>query len=416
MAVDRQQAYINSYQREARNALQRFTDGERDDLFLLCAFELIRTYLQIPRHSTNPLIADLDIVRLAQALQIHLSNCGFWRQLLSVWPQLIGLAEQLSNPVIHAELVKHFATIKDHQGDGEEANLLYRNLVRSSHFPQLPVEIQADILQQAGTTLVWRGKLAQASSLLGQVLALVARHPIDRLQHNQRDRYGVRSNLDITPLWESKAYSLNQMGNIAMFQGKFVQAEQLYTTCLQTLNEHGEVENLACVAHQALGRLWLHWRQPEKAIPVLEKGIAIRRRRHEQTGVAINSLYLAAALLQCRELDRAERLLTEALPILRATGNQRDSALCHLYFGQLELLHGRRVAGIDQWRQALAHFQTVHTPLVEQRIFIQYSPWLLSIGEVTMFRAVTQQLYNSLRQQELGAVEFGRLRLRFGFK
>ncbi|MEZ4735639.1 MAG: hypothetical protein R3E79_51775 [Caldilineaceae bacterium] len=115
-------------------------------------------------------------------------------------------------------------------------------------------------------------------------------------------------------------------------------------------------------------------------------------------------------------MDRAALLLTEALPTVRATDNRRDSALCHLYFGQLELLRGRRAAGLAQWRQALAYLQTVHMPLVEQRVFIHYSPWLLSIGELTMFQAVIRQLYSSLRQQALQPMDWGRLliRLRFG--
>lgn len=412
MEIDRQQAYILAYGRETRGALQRFITGERDNAFLLRALELIRTYLHLPRLATEPLPTDLDVVRLAQAIQSHLFDRGFWRQILALWPPLIALAEQLSEPLIYTELVKLLAMIRDRQGDGGETSLLYTDLLHSSQFLQLPVEIQADVLQQVGTTLVWQGKLAQAHILLNQVLALVEQHSVVQSQRNQVDRYGVRSSLDVTPLWESKAYALNQLGNVALFQGKFVQAERLYTACWQTLNEHGEEENLACVAHQALGRLWVHWRWPDQAIPVLEKGIAIRRRRQEQEGVAINLLYLAAALMHHRQVDRAELLLTEALPILRMIGNRRDTGLCHLYFGQLEILCGRRTAALDQWWQALAHLQTVHTPLVEQRIFMQHSLWLLSIGEMAMLRDLAYQLYNSFRQQGLKPLDLGRLLVR----
>ena len=412
MEVDRQQAYIAAYAREAHGALQRFVAGERDDAFLLRALELIRTYLHVPRLATSPQPTDLPIIRLAQALQCHLFDRGFWRQLILLWPQLIDVAAHLGEPLIHAELVKQLAIIKANQGDSRATDLLYTSLLHSPQFPQLPAALQADVLHQVGTTLAWQGKLAQAHILLDQVLTLVEQHPIDPDHRNQTDRYGVRSGLDVTPMWESKAYALNQLGNVAMFQGKFRLAECRYTACWTILNEYGEAENLACVAHQALGWLWLHWHQPKRAIPVLEKGIAIRRRRQERENVAINLVYLAAALLQQQQLDRAEPLLTEALPILRASGNRRDTGLCHLYFGQLALLRGQRIAAIEQWQQALAHLQTVHTPLVEQRIFMQYSLWLLAVGEITMLRKVSHQLYTSLRQQGLQPMDWGRLLVR----
>jgi tetratricopeptide (TPR) repeat protein len=416
VAVEQQQIYLNAYQREARNALQRFINGECADTFLLQALEHIRTYLQIPRRSTTPLLADSDIARLAQAIQTHLFDRGFWRQLLALWPPLITLAEQLPEPIIYAELVKQLAMIKDRQGDGEATHLLYTKLLTSPQFPKLPIALQADVLQQRGTTLVWQGELTTARSLLDQVLSLVQQHPIDQAPRSHADQYGVRSNLEVTPLWESKAYALNQLGNIAMFQGRFKQAERLYIACWQTINKQGEAENLACVAHQALGRLWLHWGRVEQAMPILEKGIAIRRRRQDRAGVAINLIYLAAALLQERQLDQAEALLTEALPITRSIDNRRDTGLCHLYFGQLDLLCHRHSDALAQWQQALTYFQTVHTPLIEQRVFIFYSPWLLLIGERAMLRTVTNQLFKSLRQQGLTTTDWIRLFIRLNTK
>ncbi|MEZ4735640.1 MAG: hypothetical protein R3E79_51780 [Caldilineaceae bacterium] len=218
MEVDRQQAYINAYRREARNALQRFIDGERDDAFLLHAFEFIRSYLQVPRSSNSPPTADPDILILAQALQIHLSGRGFQRQILALWPQLIGLAGRLSAPILYVELVKFLAVVKDRQGDSEEANMLYEGLLQSSQFSLLPVEVKADVLHQAGTTLVWQGQLTQGRLLLNKVLTLAEQYPTDQNHRNQVNRDGVRSSLNVTPLWESKAYALNQLGNISSFR------------------------------------------------------------------------------------------------------------------------------------------------------------------------------------------------------
>ncbi|MEZ4683455.1 MAG: hypothetical protein R2932_55530 [Caldilineaceae bacterium] len=340
-----------------------------------------------------------------------MADRGRWHELLTLWPQVIQMAEHLPNPTSYIELVKNLATLKDRQGDGEDANQLYQRLLHATQFPQLPLVLRADLLHQVGTTLVWQGQLKRAGVLLHQVLALTEQH-FDGSERPKTDQFGVRSSLQMTPLWESRAYALSQLGNIAMFHGRFIQAEQLYMACWNTLNQHGEAENLACVAHQALGRLWLHWRQPKRAIPILEKGIVIRRRRHHNEGVAINAIYLAAALMDCRELDHAEPLLNEALPIVRTVENRRDCGLCHLYLGQLELLRGRQQVAIEQWQQALSYLQTVHTPLIEQRVFIVYCPWLLTIGAFSLWHAVLKQLNNSSRQQGLLASDLGRLILR----
>ena len=106
----------------------------------------------------------------------------------------------------------------------------------------------------------------------------------------------------------------------------------------------------------------------------------------------------------------------EALPVMRTIGNRRDTGLCHLYFGELELLQGHRSAAFDQWQQALDHLQTMHTPLVEQRVFLHYRPWLLSLGQATIFRKVARQLYRTLRQQGLSSVDRRRLMTQLDLK
>ena len=58
-----------------------------------------------------------------------------------------------------------------------------------------------------------------------------------------------------------------------------------------------------------MGRLFLHWGRIQEAISILEKGLAIRRRRLDQTCTAINAIYLAGAHLESGNLLFAESLL-----------------------------------------------------------------------------------------------------------
>jgi hypothetical protein len=127
-------------------------------------------------------------------------------------------------------------------------------------------------------------------------------------------------------------------------------------------------------------------------------------------------VYLAAAYLELGHLTQAETLLTSALGSSRALNMSQNSALCHLYFGQLHLLRGEKQAVLEQWRQALAILHAVHTPLVEQRVLLIYLPWLLRIGEWRMALRVARQLFQTMLQQRLGPRAFWRLLCHFSLR
>ncbi len=410
-----------AYANDAARALQRFVAGERDIDFFERVLDLLRTYLEAPPAlvSTNPVregavnptvnAGDSEIINLAKAIHHHLGNLGYWHQIVTLWPRLVEMAANLPDPLAHAELVKQLATILDGQGESERAMLLYAKAIDSPNFSSLPATLQGDLLNQAATTYLWDGHLYQAQKLLIRHVVLADQHPSPGDHRNVVDQRKVRSNHEPTPMWESKAYTLSQLGNVAMFQGDFVEAERRFQACYAIFIEYGEEDNLACVAYQALGRLYLHWGRSLEAIPILEKGIAIRRHRVEQTGTAINSVYLAGAYLQLGEATLAESLLDTALTITRELGNRRDTGLCHLYFGQLERLRGQHDQVLVQWQQALNLLETVPTPLVEQRVWIQSLPWLIRHGHCLMLQAVFNQLFKSARHQKLSPMALARL-------
>ena len=413
MEVAWQQAYVAAYASEASCALQRFIAGERDPDFVAQALQLVRTYLAIPAQQRQQPATDLAIAHLARAMQQYLHDRGYWHDITALWPVLSNLVHGQQQPQLYTELMKQLGIIHDRQGDQIAAAQLYTRLINDSVFRQVPLAMQIDVRHQFGTMLVWQGKLRQARQTLEQVLTHIAQHPVDPTARNEVDCYGARASFHVTPLWESKAYTLNQLGNIAMFQGKFAQAEALYKCCWETLIQHGEADNLACVAHQALGRLWTHWQQPAKARPLLVQGIAIRRRRQDEEGTAVNLLYLADAALQIGAMIEAEQWLNAALPILQAIGDRRDLALCHFYFGHLAWTRGKQGDACLQWQQGLDYLQTVHMPLVEQAPLSRHLLDLLFSGEWALFLRATKQFIQTMRQQKLTGADLWRLYKRF---
>ncbi|MCL4862416.1 MAG: hypothetical protein KJZ93_23575 [Caldilineaceae bacterium] len=415
MEIEWRQRHRAGYARDGRHALARFAGGERDGYFLRRALELLRSYTESPLAQITDLQTDEVMVRLAIELYHQLHNLGFYPQIAALWPLLAILAQRLPDPAPYAELVKQRAIALSVQGANEQVKALYGALTGSAIFARLSLRMQTDILTSAATWQVWAGDLHEGERLLQRCLTLT--EPYLHLKtHTLTDANGRRSATYSIPLWEARAYALNQLGAVAFFRGEFEQAAKHYHACRQVFLAHGEAENLACVADQSQGRLLLHWRRADDGIPVLAHGLAIRRRRQEAEAVALNLLYLAAAHLECQQLGVAEPLLNEAMQDCRALEHGYGAVLCHLYFGQLALIQGDVQATVAQWRQVLALLRTVEMPLVELRILVCYLPCLLYKGQWRLFVAASRQLIRSIRRQRLGPVTVWRLAWRFGLR
>ena len=261
--------------------------------------------------------------------------------------------------------------------------------------------LKADVLHQFGTGLVSQGKLQEGVQILKRCLELVDQYPANSGLRNNNDQFGLRSAYEQTPLWETKAYTLNQLGLAAMYQGQFDLAKRRFDSCQEIFIAHHEEDNLACVAYQSMGQLLLYRGQAVQAIPLLSRGLNIRRRRRDQEGVAINALYLAAAYLASHQTENVEDLLNNALSIFRALGNHRSTGICYIYFGQYEFVCGNVESAFTQWQQALTSFATTPPPLIELRALIRYMPWMILHGRWQLVRQSVRQLILSKQQQEL---------------
>lgn len=208
---------------------------------------------------------------------------------------------------------------------------------------------------------------------------------------------------------EIKGYTLSQLGNIAMFRGDFRQARAYYHESLAAFEADGEEDDLACVAYQSLGRFLVLEQDFVSAIPLLEKGLVIRRRRQEQEGIANNAINLALAYLGCDRLEEAEPLLDEALAISKELYDQRAIVLCHLAFGRLAGKRGDRAGAILQYRQALEILAQMPMPPLELQVLAELLPQLLRAGQMQALLFALARLFKNLHQQRLGLLAIWRL-------
>lgn len=416
MEIDWRQRQWQGYLREAEAARQRLAAGERSPVFLRRVVQLLYTYFHSPRAEGAAQAVAGPLVQLAFTAHAYVHYLGEWQMMGAVFRKAAETLKGSPQRLDYADVVKLLAITLANQGQYAEALALYDEIVSRDDFACLPVTAQADLLVNAGTYHVWHGDLRRACILLQRVVTICAdldHHPV---YHTRADSNGIYSSALVAPLWEIQAYAFNQLGCLALFAGQFKEAECFYRQCHDLLVTHDGRDNLACVAYQALGRLWLYQGRYAEAVSILVQGLVTRRRWQDKSNIALNAIYLAGAQTELGDFVTAEALLSEALAVTCALDTTETTALCHLYFGQLELMRGNDPAVSIHWRQALALLRPLQTPLVELRVLLIYLPWLLRKREWRLCAAISRQLYHSIRRQRLGLRSLWRLVRQFGFR
>jgi tetratricopeptide (TPR) repeat protein len=409
MEIEWRRRQWQGYLREAEAAGRRWAAGERSPVFLRRVVQLLYTYFHSPRAESEALAPTTPLVQLALTVYAYTNHLGEWEHIADVLDAAAATLKGSPQQITYIDLVKALAITLTNLGQHTQAQELFDEVIEHDKFARLPVTAQVDMLVHAGTCHVWHGDRRRAQTLLERAVRIsveAGAHPVYR---TRADANGVYSFALAARLWESTAYAFNQLGCLALFDGRFAEAEALYRQCHDLLVTHDGADNLACVAYQALGRLRLYQGRYAEAAPILARGLAVRRRRQEKPNTALNAIYLAGAHLGQGDLPAAEALLCEAMTILCTLETAETTILCHLYFGELEIRRGNDRAVFDHWRQALVLLRTQETPLVELRVWIIYLPWLLRKGEWSLGAAICRQLVRSSWRRGLGPRALWRL-------
>lgn len=368
--------------------MQQLATPKPDEDLLLRALALLRTYLEIPRLEGVTFAGDEVMVQLANTLYQQIQVRGHWETILHLWPTLWLIASSLADPEASTHVIEALAIVKSNRGETKEALRLYEQLAATSTFEMLPVERQGSILHQMGVCYAVLPNYIKAKKVLNRCLALE----------------------DTPKIFCYKGCAWNILGNLALFQGDFAEAQRCYEESLTALKAGEDADYRVCVAYQSLGRLLIIRGEPAKAIQLLEQGLVIRSRAKEIAGAAHAAAYLALAyVLADQRLAEAERLLNEALRTCRTLDNLEGLALCHLCFGHLESKRGNSEATIEQWQQALDVLKGNPIPGLELWVLAPLLVYRLRSGRYREFGYTCIRLVQNLHRQQMGPVAIWRL-------
>ncbi len=390
-----------AYRHDAQCALAQVSSSAIDAQFIERILELLRTYVEIPGVAEEPQPADGAMLQLAQMAAGHIAHMGYWRQMNYLWPKLCTLAEFTGDADLYINFAKYHAIVKGRQTDGQAGFALYTQLIRHPAFQHAAAALQADILAHYATNLLWTGQRIAAAPLLQRCLSLTDSYAEAPAVPEPVSPYDRQVNRIAAPLWETRAYTLNQQGVLHMFCGEFGHAQRRFDEMLVIFLARNEGNNLACVAYQAIGRLCLYAGDYRAALTTLDQGLQIRQARNDREGIAINAIYVAAAYLGLAQLVEVERLLNSAMTICRELDNTHDLALCHLYLGELAFQQGQSAQARSHWQAVTTIAPHVVLHFVELRPWLRYLPPLLWRGELTLCWRLLATLWRSTRHDQL---------------
>lgn len=334
---------------------------------------LIRTYCELPEQVDRDVRVDSSMVDLVRSSAGYFHHGAGWRQMLELWPIMLRRAAELGDSYAELELGMERAVVLDRIGESRKAQELFGRLMNTPAFDGSPTALMTETLLHLGTSHLWRGNHPAATEYLNRALNLLCQETPADEEPVRKDRRGIRMGGRPAPLWEIKAYVLNQLGNLAMFRNRDQEAERFFQASHDLFVAEDGTENLLCVAYQSLGRFRLYRKRYDEAVGFLERGIAIRRWRGDMEGLAASSIYLAGSLLGLGRIEQAEASLEEALSICRQLGHERDEALCHLYLGQVSNLRGMTSQAIAHWtilleRAERIYFHSMELQLLEEAL------------------------------------------------
>lgn len=407
MEIDWTTRQLQRYAEEGQYAISYMAKHETDEYFLERVLDLLRTYVEGLTHVSKDPASARIIVRLALVSYYKVQTRGYWARIVRLWPSIYDLAEWMNDFAAQAELMKETAVVKSNQGDWAGAMELFRYLLHHPRFVTLSPNQRADILFQTGVTFIQIAQYRQAYNVLMQCRAIALRFDGSEEPRRMNEHDGQPDVFRIEPpLWELHAYTLDQLGNIAMIQGQIEEARYYYQKYLDMLLQHGQEDDLACAAYQSLGRLWLFVDRFDEAIPLLEKGLEIRRKLQEKQGITTSLLYLAMAYVETGRLHQAEMLIDEAFILAKELQMIGGIAFAHLVAGSLEAKRGRMEAAIVQWKQVMAILDTHSLPTIGLPTVKALLLALVRTRQIGELASTLISVLRILRRQRIGLVAY----------
>ena len=337
-----EQWMVAGYTADAGWATEALLRGELDDEYLESVCGLLNTFVRWKPFITVSWPAARAMVALAMAGFGRLDYHGHWREILAWWPAFEETARGYGDLCACAELRVQRATIQNYCNQLDQVEQAYRNFLNTPEFENLPGQLQARILLQAGICYLRQGKNTLAASHLNQCLTL----------GKQWDPF-------------VQVCALNQLGNLAMSQRNCAAAERYYLECLAN-SETIECASIASVARCSLGRLYTAFLgRPQDAIRLLEQNLNIPLAVTGVDGAAESAACLAMAYAECGSLKKAWELACQSLATFQNLDNHYGISFCRIVLGRVQQRQGYSDEAVLHWRAALDILGGAGTPAIE---------------------------------------------------
>ena len=303
----------------------------------------------------NPQIGEI-IFDFADKVYLYLNNFGLWNSVRSYLELFLKKFKPYLAEGEYLKLLLYLGVTKNNLGLYIEAQDHIHNIISIWEKGSKKTDIGASAYFQMGVCQVRQNKLSKAHDYLIKSINSCS-----------------SSQLNI------KGFSYVQIGNIKMLQGNPHEAKENYMKSLIIFENDNQSTDLACTAYDALGRLYVLEQNYQKAIPYIEKGLEIRKRRNELSGEINASVQLADAFIGLNQLENATVLLNKLTAIFEESNKKFvdpiGKTLLFVSLGRLAKAEGSSDLAIDYWERAINENES-KVPSVDLRILSLLIPEL----------------------------------------
>ena len=155
------------------------------------------------------------------------------------------------------------------------------------------------------------------------------------------------------------ASSYNTLAGIYMSMRKPAEAEQYILRAIEYVEKTDNLPRKAVIYGMA-SEVYQHKGMPDQTLDYATKALEIENKLGRKDKAAIRRTQRAAALIVLERFDEAEKELTEAIPVIEASGNYHSLAIAYNHMGDLLYVTGRNREGAEYYYKALPIFMAQH--------------------------------------------------------
>ena len=155
------------------------------------------------------------------------------------------------------------------------------------------------------------------------------------------------------------ASSCNTLAGIYMSMRQPDKAEEYILSAIEYINKTDNRPRQA-VIYGTASEVYHHLHQPEKSLDYATRALQIEESLGRANKAAIRKVQRASALIMLERYDEAEKCLTEAVPVLKESGNTHSLGIAYNTLGDLKYVTAHNEEGADFYYRALDIFLSQH--------------------------------------------------------